>query len=129
MIVYAWGGIPHCSSAELAEAIAGYQSIRAILPIYARPVHVENDCASLIYQLNGTNVNKSAISGTMADIKNLLSSLPEVIVSKVNRTGNQVAHALARLGINESCEHVLIGTNPPCVEDLINAECKHSTFL
>ena len=30
----------------MAEAVAGIQSVKAILPVCDKPVHVENDCAN-----------------------------------------------------------------------------------
>jgi hypothetical protein len=48
ILLAAWGRIDHCPSAEVAEVVAGIQSIKAILPVCDRPVHIENDCAAVI---------------------------------------------------------------------------------
>ena len=77
VILSAWGFIPSCPTAECAEAIAGYESVKCIIPRYAGPVHLENDCASLVSELKEEVVSKSAITGIVQDTKLALGSFPE----------------------------------------------------
>jgi ribonuclease HI len=125
-LISAWGRIPYCPNAETAEAIAGLEGIRAIIPHYAGPVHLENDCASLISELCAIGPSKSAVADIVKDMKLLIRSFPDSLISKVNRASNQVAHELARLGKVEANRHVLIGAVPPCVVELAKGECKTS---
>jgi hypothetical protein len=107
----------------MAEAIAGFQSIRAILPVYAGPIHMENDCSSLITELLGEGSNKSAISGIVRDIRSLLENLPDYNFSKIHRSRIEVAHYLARLCHSNVTEGVMSGSAPPCVVSLIEHDC------
>ncbi|KAM0824361.1 hypothetical protein ACQ4PT_070255 [Festuca glaucescens] len=126
VLLSAWGWIPYCPNAETAEAIAGLEGIKEIFPHYAGPIHLENDCASLISELCGVGPSKSAIADIVKGTKSLLGSMSDGIFSKVNRASNQVAHGLAKLGREEVAGHVLVGAVPPCVVELANYDCKTS---
>jgi ribonuclease HI len=128
VLMSAWGPINQCSSAEVAEAVAGLHAVKIILTTYAGPLHIENDCAALISELNGIGGSRSAIRDTTKDIRNILSALPDVTISKINRSANKVAHELAKLGSSGVCVSFMIGSAPPCVEDLVNQECNESVF-
>jgi hypothetical protein len=120
----AWGRIPYCPNA--AEAIAGLEVIKVIIPHYAGLVHLENDCASLISELCAIGPNKSSIADIVKDMKSLIRSFSDSLISKVNRASNQVAHEMARLVKVEANRHVLIGAVPPCVVEMAKCECKAS---
>jgi hypothetical protein len=124
-----WGKIDNCPSVEMAEAIAGLQSIRTILPLYAGKIHVENNCYSLVTEINGDGSSKSAVSGIARDIRNLLGTLPDYKMSKINRSRNLVAHHLSRLFRNGLSDDVLVGSAPPCVMSLIDRECNEYSVL
>ncbi|CAM0950720.1 unnamed protein product [Alopecurus aequalis] len=123
VLLTAWGEIDNCPNPEMAEAIGGLQSVRSILPHYAGPIHLENDCSSIITELKGDGRSKSAISGTIRDIRSLLETMQDHKVSKINRSGNTVAHKLARICRSGLGENVLVGSAPPCVVSLINRDC------
>jgi hypothetical protein len=125
-LISAWGRIPYCPNAETAEAIVGLEGFKAIIPHYTGPVHPENYCASLISELCAIGPSKSAVADIVKDMKLLIRSFPDSLISKVNRASNQVAHELARLGKVEANRHVLIGAVPPCVVELSKCECKSS---
>ncbi|KAK1692255.1 hypothetical protein QYE76_008952 [Lolium multiflorum] len=107
----------------MAEAIAGLHSIRTILPVYAGPIHMENDCSSLIKELLGEGSSKSAISGIVRDIRSLLENLLDYNFSRIHRSRNEVAHHLARLCHSNVTEGVMLGLAPPCVVSLIEHDC------
>lgn len=54
--LWAWGCIPQCQS---VEAIVGIRSLEVVLPHHDGPVHLENDCLSLISEINGKGCSKS----------------------------------------------------------------------
>ena len=114
--------------AECAEAIAGYESVKCIIPRYG-PVHLENDCASLVSELKEKVVSKSAISGIVQDIKLALGTLPEWTATKVNRASNRAAHELAKLGRNARNGHVSIGYVPLNVVRLTEHYCNSLSVL
>ena len=118
----AWGKTEYCPTAEVVEAIAGIQRVKAILPACAEPVHVENDSAAVITALKSRVQDKSSISGLISEIKELLNLTPGFEVSKVKRANNVVAHELAKLGRSVSVP-VLSVSAPTCVSDLIKHDC------
>ncbi|CAM0873674.1 unnamed protein product [Alopecurus aequalis] len=124
VMITAWGPLPHCINAGTAEALGLLNGVRAILPMYAGRIRIENDNASLINELNLNVRSKSAIADIAQDIKNLLSSFEEAICGKVNRSANKVADVLARLGRSVSSECLLLGSAPPCVAEALMHDCK-----
>ena len=96
--------------------------------MYSGQLHLENDCASVVSQIIGVGENKSAIAGIVADIRVLLESMQNLKVSKVNRTGNEAAHILARLGNSVLSGEGLIGSNPPYVDGVISRECNQTVY-
>jgi hypothetical protein len=128
VILSAWGRLDYCASAEVAEAIAGLYSIKAILPVCVRPVIIENDCAAVIKALQNKTSDKSVIADLVRDMQELLSFCPGFQFAKVHRACNSVAHELARLGKYER-ECVLFDSAPPCVAGLIERECNQTTSV
>ena len=66
VILSAWGNIQRCQS---AEAITGVQRLQAVLPHHFGPIYLENDCFTLISETNGKGCSKSALAGTVKEIK------------------------------------------------------------
>ncbi|CAM0911999.1 unnamed protein product [Alopecurus aequalis] len=126
VLLSAWVCIPRCQSGEAAEAIAAVHSLQAVLAHHHGPIHLENDCLSLISEINGKGCSKSALAGTVTEIKELLGFLTDFVVSKVQRDGNRVAHSLARLGHVELDGQLLIGSVPYWVMDLANDDCNQN---
>jgi hypothetical protein len=124
----AWGLIQHVATAEAAEALAGMYALQSTLPHYAGPLQIESDCASLILEMKSQNKSKSTISGIVEDIKNLSRAIPEVLFLKVNRSGNMVAHELAKLRCNVESMLLMIGQVPSCVLELTNSECNKNSY-
>jgi hypothetical protein len=65
----------HCPSVEEAETTAVMNGLRAILPNYAGPIQIESDNAFLVKELQNQACSKSAIAGTVKDIKKLVTVL------------------------------------------------------
>jgi CTP:molybdopterin cytidylyltransferase MocA len=61
----------------VAEAVAGINSIKAILPICTNPVIIENDCAAVIEALKNKKGSKSVIADLARDMQELLSMVPD----------------------------------------------------
>jgi hypothetical protein len=120
-LLIAWGRIDHFPNAERVEAITGVQSIKAILPICVKPVHIENDCAAVIDALKNKAFDKSAISVLVREMRELLKLVLDFVISKVNRADNSLAHELAKLG---RCEYGLV-----CVAGLIMRDCNPNSVL
>ena len=83
---------------------------------------MEADCAALIVELNVDTISKSAIAGTVVDIKRLWGAQPDIRYLKVNQSGNSAAHVLAKLGRNVVGMQMMFGYAPFCVLDLTKLE-------
>jgi hypothetical protein len=127
-LLTAWGRIDHCQNAEMAEAIVGVQSIKAILPICVKPVHIENDYAEVIGALKTEAFDKSAISVLIREMRELLNLVPDFVISKVDRANNSVAHELAKLGRSED-GIVIRDAAPACVAGLIMRDCNPNSVF
>jgi hypothetical protein len=46
-----WGKMQSCATSEAFEATTGLHAVKPIIGNYAGPVHVKNDCASVIKDL------------------------------------------------------------------------------
>ena len=124
VLMTAWGPLPQCINALTAEALGLLNGLRAFISTFAGPIHVENDNAFLVNELNQSESSKSAISGIAEDTKSLLNSFQQPVCVKVNRSANRVADALASLGKSVEGECVLLGRAPPCVAEALMHDCK-----
>lgn len=98
------------------------------MPVYTKPLQIETDNAFLANKLK-QDTSKSCIAGTAQDINNMCASFQELVFSKVNRTLNGVADALARLGQNVSSECLWLGRAPPCVAEALKDDCKQTSSV
>jgi hypothetical protein len=87
---------------------------------------VESDCAALVAQVNLMERSKSAIASTTEEIRNILRLFSDFAFSKVHRSCNEVANALARIGRSVLSGHVLLGSIPSCVLALSECDGNHN---
>jgi hypothetical protein len=127
-LLTAWGRIDHCPNAEMAEAIAVVQSIKAILPICVKPIHIENECAAVNGAVKTKVFDKSAISVLVREMRELLNLVSDFVISKVDLANNSVAHELAKLGRSED-GLVICDTAPACVAGLIMRDSNPNSVL
>jgi hypothetical protein len=123
VILSAWGVIPYCKSADIAEAIACLEGLKASMYYVAGPLIMECDNAMVVQELKDKRSSKSAISGIIGDIKNLMSFFIDQNVCKINRSANCVAHNLASFGRREGSKGVLKNAVPPCVAESVQVDC------
>jgi hypothetical protein len=83
VIISAWGLIDKCLSAEIAEALACLEGVKAILPVVAKPVHLESDCAGVMLELNSKERSKSQISQIVSEVKQLLQGVPIFVSARL----------------------------------------------
>jgi hypothetical protein len=80
---------------------------------YGRPVHVENDCDVVVYEVKLMDTRKSSISSTVWKIRNILRLFPSFVISKVIALVMKL-HVLARLGrsalVGKCCSFVISST-------------------
>ncbi|CAM0945313.1 unnamed protein product [Alopecurus aequalis] len=102
--------------------------LNSVISQFAGPIQVESDCAVLVEELNLKWGSKSAISTTVKEIKSFSRALPDVIFSKVHRSGNTLAHELAKLGRSASSDTVMLGSVPSSLIDRAKQDCNHDNF-
>jgi hypothetical protein len=71
--------------------------LKSILTWYAAPLQIESDNTFLVNELKKKGSSKSLIAGIVQDIKNTMSSMSDIYISKVNRSGNKVGPVWRRL--------------------------------
>ena len=81
---------------ELGEAMAARQGIRVAMEARFNNFTVETDCMMLYEALRKKRRPASVFGCILYDIYSLLSSCSNVFFSFVRRSGNEVAHMLAK---------------------------------
>ncbi|KAL0449808.1 UNVERIFIED_CONTAM: putative mitochondrial protein [Sesamum latifolium] len=81
---------------EMVEATAAREAILLAERFGWRRITLEGDCANLYFKLVSCLPDCSALGIITRDIKSLASAFDSCSFSLVRRTGNQVAHRLAR---------------------------------
>ncbi|KAK1650406.1 hypothetical protein QYE76_068211 [Lolium multiflorum] len=116
--------IPTCVSAESAEIIACVEGLRHLVDFTQWPTILESDAAQVINTLSAGCNDSSANWSLYVEARGLMAGLREVMLSKVNRQGNEVAHCLAQLGKGDLCG-VLDDSAPPCVLAMVMEDCNN----
>nr|AAV35804.1 hypothetical protein [Oryza sativa Japonica Group]ABF97374.1 hypothetical protein LOC_Os03g39190 [Oryza sativa Japonica Group] len=80
-----------------AEALACLEGIQLATEWVNMPLILESDNASVVAELNATNVSRADWSGIILDVKAAMLCLVQVQVHKIKRDSNKIAHALAQL--------------------------------
>ncbi|KAL0316167.1 UNVERIFIED_CONTAM: putative mitochondrial protein [Sesamum radiatum] len=83
------------ASPEVAEAVAAREAACLAIRFGWRYVIIEGDCEPLVLKLQSSSFDFSCTSPIVHDIKSLVSNL-SCGFSLVRRTGNRVAHSIAR---------------------------------
>ncbi|KAL4352590.1 hypothetical protein GQ457_06G017540 [Hibiscus cannabinus] len=115
---------PHSgvTDAFIAEAVACEKATNFSIDLGFRSVHVEGDSPSVIKKLTSTTTNKSIISPIISDNQNLRDSFENITFSFMGRKGNEVAHELARVGLQYSKLRYWIEETPTKVVRLAHRE-------
>jgi hypothetical protein len=119
----AWGNIPYCNSADIAEATACLQGVKAIIPFAVNPLIIESDNSMVIKELKSESCGKSSISLIMGEVKNLMVFFEDYKACKINRSANCVAHDIAGFARREWRVGVLQSAVPPCAVESTRDDC------
>ncbi|KAL5812922.1 hypothetical protein ACOSQ3_027872 [Xanthoceras sorbifolium] len=88
---------------------------------------IESDCAQVIKLLNDNTVVRSDIGLVLNDIREILRlSSPRFSFVHIRRSGNLVAHSLAKLAVSKVDCCVWVNDFPPCVGSLIEVDSNFS---
>jgi hypothetical protein len=123
----AWGVLPDCNSAEMAEALACLEGLKQAFNSVETPLIVESDCANLIKKANSPERDRSHTSSVISDIKRIGTMLPDLVFRKIPREYNSPAHELAKISRITSSGGVLHGSAPPGVQELVLRICNQNS--
>uniref|UniRef100_A0A803P5M6 Uncharacterized protein n=1 Tax=Cannabis sativa TaxID=3483 RepID=A0A803P5M6_CANSA len=103
------------------EAKALFHAVNWVSQSQFPLTHIETDASRVSNALNRLNSDLSCFSDLIMDIRCLLSSFPQVLVTHVKRTANQAAHGLAKYALGLDEDFVWIGEIPyPVFSDVVN---------
>jgi ribonuclease HI len=99
------------TDAERAELYACKEALKLAMENGSRKICLESDCLGAVSKLRGVAKDQSVHGPLVEDIKSLLRSFDDYSVRHVRRSGNGVAHLLAKYG----CENKMsrVWANPP----------------
>ncbi|KAL0311521.1 UNVERIFIED_CONTAM: putative ribonuclease H protein [Sesamum angustifolium] len=108
--------------AFLAETLAVREAIRLACRKARQNVTIEGDCASLLSKISRASQDRSVFGPLIFDIVSFAAQIETISYSFVFRSGNSVAHSLARLGLNleGDCFNVPPGVNSLLTGDFAN---------
>ncbi|XP_062186766.1 uncharacterized protein LOC133890399 [Phragmites australis] len=129
VLIAAWSILPACASATEAEILAALEGAKLLVDWISQPVIFESDCAAVIQGLSNSSLNRSHMGLVYREIKDLLNSLWGILIRKVNRECNRVAHELAQLAKRSAGSAVSHLHAPPCVSELLANDCNSTTFV
>jgi ribonuclease HI len=102
---------------EHAELLACRAAIHLAKDRGVSKLVLETDCQTAVRKIATTELDRSVQGPLVEDIKALLGSFNEFLVSFVRRTGNRVAHVFAKLGCDNKCCNTWVDFPPGCVVD------------
>jgi ribonuclease HI len=113
---------PQVTEPERAELLACRQAVRVAKEYDVRRLVLETDCVGAVNKLRARDLDRSVHGPLVEEIKTLLSEFDDVLICQVRRSGNEVAHRLAKEGCKNKCNSSWSGTFPNCVLDLLARE-------
>ena len=128
VLLSAWDVITHCQSAVFGEAIACLEGLKLALANY-NFIITETDCASILDSFKVDSLDRSEVCLIAKEFNLLKPPDRQIIISKVNRRWNKVAHGLCQLSRSVLCSGVLQGAVPTCVSKAALDDCNSNTVL
>jgi hypothetical protein len=125
VILTEWKFIPFCNSAEEAEVLACLEGIRHLINLQRWPAILESDCLRAVMSISSESVEQSPSWALILEARELLKIFRDIVVSKVDRVCNGVAHVLAQVG-KSGVSAILCDSVPDCVRDLVFLDCKNT---
>jgi ribonuclease HI len=107
---------------ERAELLACRQAVRMAKEYDIGKLVLKTDCVGAVNKLRAQDLDRSVHGPLVEEIKTLLREFEDVVTCQVRRSGNGVAHRLAKKGCKNKCNSSWSGTFPDCVLDLLARE-------
>jgi hypothetical protein len=86
-------------------------------------VVMETDCLGAVAKIGSNDIDRSIHGPLVEEIKSLLKDFADHSVRHVRRTGNKVAHYLARFGCENKCCEVWENAPPDFLVPVLAPEC------
>ncbi|KAL7000668.1 hypothetical protein U1Q18_001821 [Sarracenia purpurea var. burkii] len=107
---------------DVVECWAMWKGIILVKDLGIRNIHVEGDSLKVTNAINSPGEDKSVIGGIIESIKAEIALFHKSICSHVQRNGNSVAHALAKLATSLEEPIRWIGDIHPALKNLVTAD-------
>jgi ribonuclease HI len=109
---------------ERAELLACQRAVKLALEAGVRRLLLETDSASAVTKIGGRDKDRSVHGPLFEDIKDFLQGFAEFSVRHVRRSGNEIAHLLAKDGCdNKRCMSWFSEPPPSYIVDGLALDC------
>jgi ribonuclease HI len=103
----------------VAEAFAARQGVELCNAMGFNAVKFEGDSQTIVQALLVDRAHPGSFDSIVPDTRLLLLSFPQWQVRFVRRTGNEVAHQLARMAVKHKVSHVWVESIPGFISDAV----------
>jgi ribonuclease HI len=117
---------PYITDPLTAEAVAAWTAATLIGQLELKDVILEGDSLSVVQVLRSEERSGALFGHLMDEAKLLLQSCHTWEVQHVQRSGNEVAHQLAKLALDQNIEHMWTDSFPSCISEIVMAEKQFS---
>jgi ribonuclease HI len=108
---------------ERAELLACKHALDLAAEQGVDKVWVETDCLSAVTKIKGVDKDRSGHGPLVEAIKDQLKGFSDYSVNHVRRSGNGLAHSLAKEGCENKCNRSWVEVPPYFIVDLLASEC------
>jgi hypothetical protein len=126
ILLSAWDVITHCQSAAMGEDIACLEGLKLGIANYSANLIIETDCSSVVHALREDSCDRSEVCFIAKEFNRMKPPDRQVVVSKVSRNCNNVAHGLCQYSRSVLCGGVLQGAVPTCVSKAALEDCNQN---
>lgn len=119
MLLSAAKHVPHMVDVDLAEISAAAFGLQLAREGGTSPCILEMDSLSIFQLLNPDVEDVSEVGRIAREIKVLEFLVHQASISFTKRSGNEVAHKLAKLALSEEEETVWVEDWPPAISGLL----------
>jgi hypothetical protein len=86
-------------------------------------VCLKTDCLAAVAKPRSVEMDRSPHRPLVEEVKDLLKGFAESTVKHVRRSGNRIAHVLAKEGSLNNCNRTSVEAPPNLVVELLASEC------
>jgi ribonuclease HI len=129
VIASAWDYISHCNSATVGEAVACLEGLKLALANSSLNLIIETDCAAVLEVFKSDSMDRSESCVIAKEFRLKKPPDRQVVLAKISRVYNAVAHELCQLGRRELSGGVLQNSVPTCVSKAVLDDCNQNFVI